>query len=266
MLSIWKMFVKWNTFAPGRFSRGYLGSMSNDGAAQRRHPEEGGYARGGETRARIVAAALQIFGEQGYDQASTRRIAASAGVNPPALQYYFGGKEGLHRACAQFIIDRMLAVMGPALALADAATQEGRREAAVDALCGLLEAMVDGLVATGSESWGRFIARGKADGAGPAMGMLHEHFGSKLRDAAVRLVATATGQSPRDEMTRLRAMAILGQVTVFYANRENCQVAMGWRDLDARALGLIKSVVSGHARAALGGWSEAPRSRSRARS
>ena len=82
---------------------------------KRRHPEAGGYARGEETRARIIATALRVFGEQGFNKASTRQIAADAGVNPPALQYYFGGKEGLHRACAQFIIDRVLAIVAPAL-------------------------------------------------------------------------------------------------------------------------------------------------------
>src|ERR1700761_3255548 len=81
---------------------------------KRRHPEAGGYARGEETRARIITTALRVFGAEGFNKASTRQIAADAGVNPPALQYYFGGKEGLHRACAQFIIDRVLASLEPA--------------------------------------------------------------------------------------------------------------------------------------------------------
>ena len=227
--------------------------MGNDGMPRRRHPEEGGYARGEETRARIVAAALEIFGEYGYDQASTRQIAASAGVNPPALQYYFGGKEGLHRACAQDIIDRMSVALDPALAQAQEAVRGGESGAAIEALCGLLEAMIDALVVTRSESWSRFIARGKVDGAGPAMGMIHEHVGLRLRDAATRLVARATGCPVRDEMTRLRAIAILGQVITFYGNREHCQAAMGWKEFDARKLALIKTVVRENTRAALGG-------------
>ena len=226
--------------------------MGNEGMARRRHPEEGGYARGEETRARIIAAALRIFGEHGYDQASTRQIAASAGVNPPALQYYFGGKEGLHRACAQYIIDRVSQVLDPALERA-AAVRGGDRPFAVEALCGLLDAMVDALVVAGSESWSRFIARGKVDGAGPAMGMLHEHVGLRLRDAATRLVAQAIGCPAREEATRLRAGIILGQVTCMYANREYSLAAMGWAEYDARKLALIKAVVRENTRAALGG-------------
>ena len=126
---------------------------------KRRHPEAGGYARGEETRARIITTALRVFGEEGFNKASTRQIAADAGVNPPALQYYFGGKEGLHRACAQFIIDRMLGIVSPALMRARELKPAARREQAIDALCAVLDSMADGLVAAGSESWSRFITR-----------------------------------------------------------------------------------------------------------
>src|SRR5579872_3918533 len=118
----------------------------------RRQLERGGYARGEETRARIIAVALQIFGQQGYDHSSTRQIATQAGVNPPALQYYFGGKEGLHRACAQFIIDRAQAVMSPAFGRAARALEARNRAEAVAALCELLDALTDALTAAGSES------------------------------------------------------------------------------------------------------------------
>ncbi len=228
--------------------------MRNEGRSPRRHPQEGGYTRGDETRARIVAAALEVFGEQGYVQASTRQIAASAGVNPPALQYYFDSKEGLHRACAQYIIDRVQVILSPALADAHEAIRAKSREKAPEALYGLLDAMADGLIAAGSESWSRFIARGKADGAGPAMNMLRERIGMPLMEALTQLIAIAAGAEARacsDDLTRLRACAILGQVNTFYANRDNTLAAMNWPAFDDKRLALIKSVIREHTRAAL---------------
>ena len=59
-----------------------------------------GYRKGEETRQRILEAALQVFATTGYNGASTRQITESAGVTLPALRYYFGGKEGLYKACA----------------------------------------------------------------------------------------------------------------------------------------------------------------------
>ena len=72
-------------------------------AVKHRYAVEGGYARGEETRARIVTAALKMFGERGFEAASTRDIATSAGVNAPALQYYFDNKEGVYLACVEHI-------------------------------------------------------------------------------------------------------------------------------------------------------------------
>jgi TetR/AcrR family transcriptional regulator, regulator of cefoperazone and chloramphenicol sensitivity len=217
----------------------------------RRHPREGGYARGEETRARIIATALRVFGEQGYDQASTRRIAALAEVNPPALQYYFDSKEGLHRACGQYIVDGVLAILAPALECAQQALRTGSRAGARQALYQLLDTLADGLIAVGSESWSRFIARGKADGAGPAMSMIRERISVPLMSATARLVGLATGHPADAELTRLRACALLGQVSSFYANREQTLALMGWAELDERRLALIKAVVREHTRAAL---------------
>jgi len=225
--------------------------MRTESTAPRRHPEQGGYARGEETRSRIIATAISAFGEEGYDQASTRKIAARAGVNPPALQYYFDSKEGLHRACAEHICDRVLAILSPALERAAAAVRARHRREAVDGLCGVLDALVDGLVAAGSESWCRFIARGKADGAGPAMSTIRERIGIPLMDATARLIAIATRSAPGSEVTRMRACAVLGQVSSLYNSRENTLEVMGWSQFDPRGLDLIKSVVHAHTRAAL---------------
>ena len=48
-----------------------------------------------DTREEIVAAADRIFGEIGYDAASTREIAESSGVNKALIHYHFKNKEGL---------------------------------------------------------------------------------------------------------------------------------------------------------------------------
>src|SRR5262245_26611362 len=65
-----------------------------------------GYRKGEEARQRILKAALKAFGTHGFKGATTRQIAEDAEVNLPALQYYFGDKEGLYRACAREIVSR----------------------------------------------------------------------------------------------------------------------------------------------------------------
>lgn len=43
----------------------------------------------------MLGVALEVFAELGYDGASTREIAARAGVNRGLIPYYFGNKEAL---------------------------------------------------------------------------------------------------------------------------------------------------------------------------
>ena len=54
-----------------------------------------------ETRQRIIAAAMRLFGRQGYSQTATRVIAAEAGVNEVTLFRHFGNKKGLLVACVE---------------------------------------------------------------------------------------------------------------------------------------------------------------------
>jgi AcrR family transcriptional regulator len=49
------------------------------------------------TRERILSAAERLFAERGYDATSVRAIVAKARVNQAAINYHFGGKDGLYR-------------------------------------------------------------------------------------------------------------------------------------------------------------------------
>ena len=64
------------------------------------------------TRELVIAAAIRLFGRNGYDATSVRQIAREAGGQNVALvSYYFGSKDGLRRACAEAIVARMSSVL-----------------------------------------------------------------------------------------------------------------------------------------------------------
>lgn len=48
-------------------------------------------------RQRLLVEALRLFGDRGFDAVTTREICAAAEVNPGAIHYHFGDKEGLYR-------------------------------------------------------------------------------------------------------------------------------------------------------------------------
>jgi TetR/AcrR family transcriptional regulator, regulator of cefoperazone and chloramphenicol sensitivity len=228
------------------------------GAGLKRSPASGGYACGKQTRARIISTALRVFGEQGYDRASTRQIAEQAGVNTPAIQYYFGGKEGLHSACTRHVIGRVSSVLAPPLARARKALRTAAPAAALGALCELLADVVDGLVVAGPENWTRYLTCVTRGGGEPAQALFHEHIGAGMFDTIMRLIAAATRRSSSAELTRLRACVLLGYVGSLYENRAHTLAVMGWAHFDEHALALIKSIVREHTRGALATTSGSP--------
>jgi len=59
------------------------------------------------TRERILAAALDLFSEQSFDGATTRDIAARAGVTQPLLNYHFSTKEELWRVAVDGLFEEL---------------------------------------------------------------------------------------------------------------------------------------------------------------
>lgn len=78
--------------------------------------------RGGRADAAILAAARQLFGAHGYQGASIRQIAQTAGVDSKLVHYYFGSKEDLFAAT---IADTFTALELPTLLLSPTETSPG---------------------------------------------------------------------------------------------------------------------------------------------
>ena len=224
-----------------------------DTAAQpRRRPADGGYARGEETRARIVEAAMKVFAAEGFARASTRRIAAEAGVNPPALQYYFDSKEGLHRACADLIIDHCRVTLDPARETAEAALARGSQEDALEAVCAFLDVQAD-LSVTSRETpvWSRFMSRAQQDDGGPAYGYVKATLAAPLHGLMAKLVGKAVGRPPEDQEVRLRALILSSQISGLHRDRDHVLAELGWPDFAGPRLAMVKAIVREHTRAAL---------------
>lgn len=60
---------------------------------------------GQETRDALLAAARVVFTENGFDRATSRAIAARAGVDAAMVNHWFGGKSGLFVAAMQLPVD-----------------------------------------------------------------------------------------------------------------------------------------------------------------
>ena len=77
-------------------------------------------AKRAEKRAKILAAAKQVFEAEGLEGASLRTIATRAGYTPAALYFHFDSKEALYEALLHGSLSAMQERVDTAVALADA--------------------------------------------------------------------------------------------------------------------------------------------------
>ncbi|GAA4618951.1 TetR/AcrR family transcriptional regulator [Saccharopolyspora hordei] len=81
-------------------------------------PKRRGRRRSGaDTKAALLAAAREVFTEQGYEGATVREIASRAGVDPAMVNHWFGGKAGLFSAAVHIPVN--LEVVLPELLAGD---------------------------------------------------------------------------------------------------------------------------------------------------
>lgn len=206
-------------------------------------------ARGEDSRRRILESALDLFASQGYEGTATRQIAERAGVNLPAIQYYFGNKEGLYRAIIEDIIadtDRHMAALAPRIqrAIDD---PDVTREQLTGLMGELLETFV-GLVTSGAQVVSRrlFFARAEVEET-PGLDRLHENGMRQIFNPCLGLLCRLHGKPSTDEEMMLRALAIIGQVVIFCSNPN--RPIMPNAGLDPESVRLTKRVVREHVEA-----------------
>lgn len=196
---------------------------------RRRTPETTGYAKGDLVRQRILGVAMDVFGEAGFKAATTRRIADAAGVQLPAIQYYFQNKEGLYLACAQEIVQGYRHHMGPSATHA-LATLEGTpdRTATRAALRDLMEALMNLLVGTNdTRHWAAFIARETND-KGPAYEILYENVWAPGADLTARLIARLRGEKKTSPLSRVQALLLISSAMVLQTSDGVSRRILNW--------------------------------------
>ncbi len=80
----------------------------------------------GDTRARIIEAAIEVFLEKGYAMTTVRDICSLAEANVAAVNYHFGSKEALQAAVLEFIMTAHHQLYPMSEGMAEAATPEER--------------------------------------------------------------------------------------------------------------------------------------------
>lgn len=230
-----------------------LGGIELAGAVRRK--PDSGYAAGDETKARILAAALDLFAQKGFDGATTRDIAARSDVPLPSIQYYFGNKEGLYLACLEKVRGVREVAYGPVLDRAHAAL--ARKAPIADLVgiyCEIMDVSADVLFA-GSMAQTRalFLARHNLPGRkqrGPSAGM------DKTYACCERLIHRISGGAYAGDRARLAVFTINGQLVALYVGRRQFTAAEDRRYFTPRRIADLKAIVRQQTQLLLGAYAD----------
>ncbi|MBD9651235.1 CerR family C-terminal domain-containing protein [Ensifer sp. ENS09] len=202
--------------------------------------------RGDATREKLLTSSIDVFGRYGFDGATTRMLAETAGVNLQAIPYYFGGKEGLYIAAAEhlasIIIDHVADLRNAVLArLAhlDGQGQPLEAHEARDMLSRLAQHMVALFVSRQSESWARFIIREQMEPT-EAFERVYANVMGPMIGMAGRLVATILGEAPQSEQVRLKTLSFVGSILVFRMAHAAVLRQMKWQAVGPDELDLLR--------------------------
>ncbi len=208
-------------------------------------------ASGAATRSGLIAAALDLFGRKGFVATSTRDIAAAARVNIAGIAYHFGGKAGLHRACAEHIA----ALVGTWFSAFEGASTPDpddlspeEAHAAIRTALGVLARFM--LARPEAEAVARFMVREQMDPS-PAFELVYAGLIRPRHERMCRLWARATGAAADDEEVILAVSALFGQIMFFRVGRATALRRLGWETIDDTNVERILSVVLDNLDAAL---------------
>lgn len=213
------------------------------------------------TRDRLLEAGLEIFGECGFNAASTRALAERARVNLAAIPYHFGGKEGLYRAVVTAIAERVQQELAPLLAevrALPAAAPPAQAAELLERLLGTLVAFVVG--APEAVRFSRIVLREQL-APSPAYDIVFAGIMQPLLEALARLLAGAARQPAADRRCRLQAMTLLGQVLVFRFGRETVVRGIGLEGYSAGETAEIRAIVIEQVRQMVPGLGQQPQAK-----
>ncbi len=204
-------------------------------------------------REQLLEAGLDVFGEHGYNAATTRMIAKRAGMNIAAIPYYFNGKRGLYHAVVELVTETIVhRLQAPLDDIEKALTQtrpgpQEARELFERLLMGLIDLMVGSKEA---QRFMRIILREQLYPS-PAYDLLFSRFMEPMLTPLSQLVGLATNSTSSRESV-LRAFSLLGQVLVFRIGRETMVRSLGLDGYSPEETQEIRNIVLEQTRAALG--------------
>lgn len=207
-------------------------------------------ARNDGAREKLLLAALELFGQYGFDGVSTRKLAEQADVNLQAINYYFGNKRGLYNAVADYLIERLQVRIGERRKMVldrFAEAQSGVRPIddteARAILAMLCESLLTLFADEESAVWVRYMVREQAEPT-EAYDRIYVGFMQPMLMVARHLVGILLRADPNSDRVRLRTLSLVGSLIVYRVGRATILREMEWSSVGPKEVATIRSITA----------------------
>ncbi|MDR0250179.1 MAG: CerR family C-terminal domain-containing protein [Burkholderiales bacterium] len=205
-----------------------------------------------DTRQRLILAAASVFGSQGFEGASTRRIAALAGTNISSIAYHFGGKENLYLAVADYIAQEI----GKKVDEAEALLADERERvkdgtlppaAAIALLQRLWSEWLDKFLVNEKYDddcdWAWFVIREEANPT-EAFDRIYNASIVRFLNLLAELIGCIQRRPAQSLKVRLQAVLLFGTMLSFKRERATVARYLGWKTLDETAQNTVRAAIN----------------------
>jgi AcrR family transcriptional regulator len=160
------------------------------------------------TRDRLIAVAAELFADRGFKPVTVREICTAAGANVAAVNYHFGGKNGLYRA----VIERAIQVMRETN---DLSIEAGRGTPPEEQLRAYVHVFLSRLTSRDRLSWIHKLMTREVAEPGDAMRIVMRQVLEPRMQYLIGLASEISGMEATDPGVLRAVLSIQGQIFVF---------------------------------------------------
>jgi len=209
-------------------------------------PKDAPSNRGDETRNQLLEAGLRLFSIHGFESVSTRQLTKESGANIAAINYHFGGKEGLYRAVLEQLVIDTEPYFGHGLAkIQDSISKSANdREKLLPTITGLVTNLFRLFLEDEFMRWRAPLVMREYANPSENFDILYSGRIEPLHQTVTAIAAAILQKPIDDEECIIRAHAIIGQIVVFGIARVVLWKRLNWDGYSPERVSMITDIAA----------------------
>ena len=198
------------------------------------------------TRDRLIATAVRLFGQYGFDGVSTRTLTEEADANISAIKYYFGDKQGLYEATLKSMTAEVRRIIDPILETFTAGIHDahGDRQVLIRVTRRFMTGLVHALLSNPQLHDRLSLFVRELSHPSQYFDIYYEGIPKLIHEAMSELIGAASGRPVDDKHVIIRAHTAIGQLMVFLFGRVIIMKRLDWSEITPDRIDMVSEEIT----------------------